>query len=532
MKKWFALLLSVCVLLVSSACAEATETAILLSDEAILVNGETISSDASQRVHLTLVTETHKDVPETLKAVENRVVTIASAGVYRISGTAQDVQIAVKAGEDDEVRLILDGVKLTCRTSSAIAIASAKDTREPGQYGVVIELADGTENFITGSHFAAEQEDGIEYDGAIGSQVSLGFEGAGSLTIDADNEGIEVAYGHLTINGGVFSISACDDPINVAEDGVGTLTVNDGYIYSTVKPLEGGEGDGVDSNGCIVFNGGTAINLAHPSSQDSGIDSDMGSFINGGIVVGAGNMYDPIESDSGQLFMMLEFGQETDSLVVVTDENDNPVFAYDFPYDYMYIAFSTPELTEGTYHVYLGGEIEGKETNGLYTDITAYTPGERMQHGGGNARQRVRMPAPDMGGEPPALPTGNAPAMPADMGGMDGRMEDVIAYQNALSALDLNELLKDTDLNVLLEGKDLNDLLSGFSVTDLLSEEQLAQYFGDIELQTIESDFAQGGFGGRGGMRGLESSADTATADFVLSRESTGFTNVIAESAE
>ena len=32
--------------------------------------------------------------------------------------------------------------------------------------------------------------------------------------------------------------------------------------------------------------------------------------------------------------------------------------------------------------------------------------------------------------------------------------------------------------------------------------------------------------GGFGGMRGLQSSADAATSDFVLTKESTGFTNV------
>ena len=135
----------------------------------------------------------------------------------------------------------------------------------------------------------------------------------------------------MTINGGVFDIQSGDDPLNVSEDGVGVLTMNDGYVYSAVKNLPGGEGDGIDSNGWIIFNGGTAINLAHPSSQDGGIDSDKGSSINGGLIVGAGNMYDAIEADSKQLFMMLEFAESTDDLVVVTDKAGHPVFAYDSP---------------------------------------------------------------------------------------------------------------------------------------------------------------------------------------------------------
>ena len=532
MKKW--LLCILCILMLSASAAYAQETVISLSADAITVNGEAITQDTAQSVYLALEAQTHEDVPQELKDLENRVVVIAGAGAYRISGTAEDTQIAVRAGKTDDVRLILDGVNITCRTAPAIAILSARDPRIAGEYGVTIELAEGSENAVAGSHTKApdDDEDGLEYDGAIGSQVSLGFEGSGSLTVDADNEGVEVAFGHLTINGGVFTIAACDDPLNVAEDGVGTLTINDGYVYSYVKPLEGGEGDGIDSNGYIVFNGGTVINLAHPSSMDGGIDSDMGSTINGGVIIGAGNMYDPIEPDSAQLFMMLEFAEKTDQLVVVTDENDVPVFAYDFPHDYMYIAFSMPALKEGTYRVYLGGEIEGEQVNGLYTSIASYTPGVRMQHGEGTASMREGITPPDMGDMGP----GGMPGMPE---GMDDR----IAYEQALSSLDLNDILKDADLNALLKTLDLNKLLDVYDVTDLLTQEQIAQYFGDIDLSAatqFERGFGggfggfDGGFGGMGpgfgggfgGPRSLESSAEIATSDFVLSKDTTGFTNV------
>ena len=536
MKKLLALLLAACLLPAAQACALG-ETVVFLSDQAITVDGAPISADPSAPVHLVMQKEAHEDVPQELLDLENRVVTITDAGSYRISGTAADVQIAVRAGGDDEVRLILDNANLTCRTAPAIAVYSAKDARVAGEYGVTIELAEGSDNTIVGSHTVGAADDDIEFDGAIGAQVSLGFEGSGRLIVDADNEGVEVASGHMTINGGVFHIAACDDPLNVSEDGFGTLTVNDGFLYSAVKPIAGGEGDGIDSNGWIVFNGGTVINLAHPTSQDGGIDSDMGSTINGGVIVGAGNMYDPIDEDSQQLFMMLEFGQETDDLVVVTDENDVPVFAYDFPHDYMYIAFSTPELTEGAYHVYLGGEIEGEAQDGLYTSITAYTPGTRMQHGAGNAQQRMQAPmgaAPDMpqGGMQPPEAMGDRGGQ-GGFGGFEAQMQAYADYQAALAALDLNALLAGADLDALLAGKDLNALLTGFDVRDILTEEQIAEHFAGIDLDAALSfdgfGRGMGGFGGGfGGPRGLASSADVATTDFTLSRASTGFTNVRA----
>ncbi len=515
MKKILSMLLCLSLLL-TGAWAEESETIILLSDDAITVNGANIGEDPASDIYLAHRTETHEDVPEELASVSNRVITITEAGVYRFSGTATDAQIAVKAGSDDNVRIILDGIDITCRTAPGIAVFSAHDPREAGKYGVTIELADGSENTITGSHTTDTNEGDVEFDGAIGAIVSLGFEGNGSLTVDADNEGIEVASGHMTINGGKFHIEACDDPLNVSEDGFGVLTVNDGYLFSSVKAIAGGEGDGIDSNGSIVFNGGTVINLAHPTSQDSGIDSDMGSSINGGIIVGAGNMYDPIEASSEQLFMMLEFGQETDDLVVVTDADDKPVFAYDFPHDYMYIAFSTPELQEGTYRVYLGGEIEGEQQDGLYdpASIVSYTPGTRMQHGGDSVRQRGMTPGEgmnafdpgSMGTPPEGMQPGEAPEMPENW--QPGEAPEIPENWQPGEAPEMPENWQPGEAPEMPEnwqpGEAPEIPEGGWKPDGKMSES------------------------GMRGPRGLESSADVATTDFVLSRGNTGFTNVTA----
>lgn len=539
MQKIAAILLCLC-LLTGLAAAEAAETKIVLGEN-ITVDGLMIPEDAAAPVHLVYQEEKHGDVPAELAGLENRVVTITETGVYRISGTAADVQIAVRAGADDDVRLILDGADITCRTSAAIAVYSARDPRTAGEYAVTIELAEGSENRITGSHTVRMEETDVKLDGAVCSLVSLGFEGSGKLTVDADNEGVEVKYGHMTINGGVFDIQSGDDPLNVSEDGLGVLTMNDGYVFSAVKNMAGGEGDGIDSNGWIVFNGGTAINLAHPASQDGGIDSDMGSSINGGLIVGAGNMYDPIEADSRQLFMMLEFAESTDDLLVVTDRAGNPVFAFDFPHDYMYIAFSTPELQEGeTYHVYLGGEIEGEQQNGLYTAIRSYVPGRQLVHGEGNAEQRITMQMPaDMGqpggfdtvqGQPGMGQPGTFDPMQGQMGGQPPQMPGMGDWAQAAAApekLDLNVILADADLNELLKDADLNDLLTGISITELLTAEQISQYLGDIDVNMLETALQMNrGFGGMGAPRGMASSAEKATTEFLLTRETTGFTNV------
>ena len=506
LKRW--ILCLACLMLLGCSAAAEGETSIILGDT-ITVDGQAIGAEPAA-VYLCRQTETHGDVPAELSGLVNRVVTITAPGTYRICGTGEDVQLAVRAGAEDDVRLILDGADITCRTAPALVVYSARDPRTAGAYAVTLEIASGSVNRIAGSHTVRIQDTDTKLDGAVCSLVSLGVEGEGTLTIDADNEGLEVKFGHLTINGGVLDIQSGDDPLNVSEDGVGVLTMNGGYVFSAVKAAAGGEGDGIDSNGWIVFNGGTAINLAHPTSQDSGIDADMGSTINGGVIVGAGNMYDPIDAASGQLFMMLEFAESTDDLLVVTDSAGKPVFAYDFPHDYMYIAFSSPDLRAGeSYRVYLGGEITGTAHNGLYTAIDAYVPGRLMQHGAGNARQRGGGFDPMAGMEPPQ---GDLPAM------------------NLPAGLDLNVILAGADLNEVLSGVDLNRLLTGVPITELLTEEQLQQYLGDADPAMPEGASRGGrGFGGGfGGPRGMSSSADTATTAFVLTPETTGFTNVTA----
>ncbi|MBQ2953392.1 MAG: carbohydrate-binding domain-containing protein [Clostridia bacterium] len=495
MKKFLALFLMFALLLTMASAREAAEETVIVLGETVTVNGAPITEDTTAPVYMAYVVELHSDVPEDRAGLPNSVVTIATAGTYRVSGTAENTQLAVRAGENDRVRVILDGVDITCRTAPAIAVFSGFDPKTPGEYGVVIELADDSYNIVRGSHTKRILDTDTKMDGAIDSLISLGFEGTnGRLDVEADNEGIEVKFGHMTINGGVFHINAADDPLNVSEDFVGVLTMNDGYLFSAVRNEEGGEGDGIDSNGYIYFNGGTAINLAHPGSMDGGIDSDMGSYINGGLIVGAGNMYDEVEKDSAQLFMMLEFAESTDDLLVVTNSEGVPVFAFDFPHDFMYICFSTPHLIEGEiYHVYLGGEIVGTQEDGLYTAIESYVPGRQLHHGAGVAEMRTDIAMPAM--DEDASSGEQAPAFDEGQSSGDSAGEQAPAFDESQS--------------------------SGDSAGQQAPAGEEGASNGDSA-----GDPAMGEDASFGGPAGMQSSSEVATGDFLLTRESCTYSNL------
>ena len=180
--------------------------------------------------------------------------------------------------------------------------------------GANVIIADGTINTVSGSYVEriykpdsvvlsddkTEVEDAEKlhkYDGAFYSKRSMnifgGKENTGILNIKAHNEGLDSEM-HLTINGGDIRIESGNDGINTNEDGISVTTVNGGMLTIHVTG-ETGEGDGIDSNGWLVINGGTVVAAACSNSADAGIDSDMGIHINGGTVIATGHMLDRIE---------------------------------------------------------------------------------------------------------------------------------------------------------------------------------------------------------------------------------------------
>ena len=222
--------------------------------------------------------------------------------------------------------------------------------------------------------------------GAISSDIDLYFEGEGYLKVTSKNkEGIETK-GNLTFSGGTgdYEIYAKDDCLNTTTaSSSGTtvrndLTINVNSLLAYVDP-EADEGDAIDSNGKLIINGGTIYAFAHPSSPDASLDSGNGTYINGGTVIATGNMIDAISSESKQNFIYASFNQiDVDTLIVIKDQDDKIITAFKTDRNIQNLLYSSSNLDYESYKIYIGGTIEGEETNGLYTKINSYTGGEEI----------------------------------------------------------------------------------------------------------------------------------------------------------
>ena len=383
------------------------------------------------------------------EAAEHLVVNITKPGNYRLSGELTLGQIRIDLGEDAYdspeavVNLILDGVNINCTVAPAILFLNvyecdgdwstdtARAEVDTTAAGANLILASGSENIVNGSHVAKiyKDKDGEKklwkQDGAIYSYMSMNVAGSGTLDLCADNEGLDTEL-HLTINGGNLNIRSDNDGINTNEDGVSVTTINGGNIH-IIAGL-GEEGDGIDSNGYLVINGGTVVSSANPAA-DAGLDSDLGSYINGGTVIALGSAMDWAESDSDQVTMNLQFSQmrSSGSSIAVTKEDGSLVFAYDPGEDevlaenvraYMGAVISCPGFAVGErYRVYMNGTIAGSETGGIYAESATLEDGTQQSYSSTDVMMGPGGRPPFEGGQRPEdgrgqQPDGEMPTMP------------------------------------------------------------------------------------------------------------------------
>ena len=385
-----------------SAAAQSVDVSALYPDAvAVTVSDDGVTSDAPDAVTVandivyyeaghdfTYGEGSVEDEHTVEEAAAHTVVTITEPGTYVLSGKLSAGQIAVDLGEDAEedpeavVTLVLNGLDITCTVAPAVIFynvyecgSTDTDTAtyqvDTSAAGANVVIPDGTVNNVRGSYVARIyksvelSDDGTEvinskklhkYDAAFYSKMSMNIDGGevgnGTLNITAENEGLDSEL-HLTVNGGGINIVSGNDGINTNEDGVSVTTINGGTVNIRCDGSTG-EGDGIDSNGWLVINGGAVYAQACATSGDAGIDSDMGIYINGGVVMASGNMLDRIAGGSAT-YAVFEFAQPVSGgkSVLLKDANDGLLMMYTAENAFSYLILSVNTMAAGDYTLWV-----------------------------------------------------------------------------------------------------------------------------------------------------------------------------------
>ncbi len=455
---------------------ESDSIKIQLSNDKILVNGENIGgSDEAVSEEADVIDHgvykandiiyymqdqgiaygegTEEDAHSQIEADAHTVVHITKPGTYEVSGTMDAGQIFVDLGDDAKkdpqavVNLILNNVDITCTVAPAILFYNVYECAQVPEdiddavmdvdissAGANLILADESVNKVYGSYVAKIyescelNEEGTEvvdskklhkFDGAVYSKKSMNIFGdTGTLNIVAENEGL-CSDMHMTIHGGNIFIKAGNDGINTSEDNVSVFVMNNGVLDIQVSG-ETGEGDGIDSNGWLIINGGTVSAYACETSADAGLDADNGVYINGGTVAAAGNMMSEITgTDQTAVTFMVREAIEAGKTYEVKDGEGNVILEVIPTNTFSILIISSEALTaDGTYTLWNGRD-----------QIAEGMQGAMGMGGFGMGGARGEMPEgmqpsegmqPPEGMEPPKGPNGERPEPPEGMNFPEG----------------------------------------------------------------------------------------------------------------
>ncbi len=219
---------------------------------------------------------------------DNGVLTISAAGTYALSGELTNGQVVVEAGKEDGVRLILNGVALTCENSAPLYVKQADQ--------VILTLAEGSENTVTdGTEYVFADETEDEPNAAVFSKDDLIINGAGTLTVRGNYKHAITSKDDLVITGGTLNVTAAGDGIR----GKDSVAIRDGVLN-----IEAGQ-DGIKSNndtdetkGFVVIDGGSFKITA----GNDGIQAETVLQTNGGtfdIHTGDGSASQEAKANSG-----------------------------------------------------------------------------------------------------------------------------------------------------------------------------------------------------------------------------------------
>ena len=196
-------------------------------------------------------------------SINGGIITISEEGKYIVSGTLDNGQIVINVDKEEDVRLILNGVNITCGNSSCIYVMSADK--------LIITLAEGTTNTLRdGASYTYTDAENEEPNAALFTDCDLSINGNGTLNVTGNFKHAIRAKADIKITSGKLIISAVNKGIKAKK----TLSVLNGDII-----ISSGK-DGLEAGSTVNIDGGNLIITA----EDEAMQSDEQIIVNNGTV--------------------------------------------------------------------------------------------------------------------------------------------------------------------------------------------------------------------------------------------------------
>lgn len=216
--------------------------------------------------------------------------------------------------------------------------------------------ANGSITIAGGTFELSSGDDGVHAD------VELNVEN-GIINILRSYEGLEA--NQICISGGDISIVATDDGVNAnggQSNWSSAVAANEElpclYLDGGTLAVDAG-GDGLDSNGSIVMNGGTVVVDGPSSGANSALDcgTENGGIcvVNGGAIfaIGSSGMMEGVGSESEQPSFIHNFEEmyAAGSEIVISDASGMILFQHTAAKSGTSVVFSCPSLTLGERYI-------------------------------------------------------------------------------------------------------------------------------------------------------------------------------------
>jgi len=356
-----------------------------------------------------LTIKTGEGASESLKTTNN----FGMTGASRFGGDFKSNTANSTASENSESLKGLKATNAIYLTGGTYTIDSEDDSIHTNGESVI---DNGTFDLSTG-------DDGIHADNSL--EVN-----GGTIDIKMSYEGLEAEK--ITINQGNISIISSDDGINAANSDSSTTQMGGGMRGSQAEStilltINAGtirvhaDGDGLDSNGSVVMNGGDVVVLGPTNNNNAALDFENQFEINGGSLMAFGSsgmLETPTSAANGCCLVASFTAQNADTVFELKDASGNTVMNYTPDKSYSSAIVYADSIESGKqYTMNMGNtSVELTAAEGVTTNGTAGMGGTGGMKGGhgafngatpdGTAPDNM---APDSMGQPNGAPEGVNP---------------------------------------------------------------------------------------------------------------------------